>query len=266
MQETGVIVPITLICLHPDCSTTLRSDNKGGLCAKHKIWKPSEKYCCHHHCVAHLRSDNDSGFCREHRQFYFTEASFNMSTAESGPPKQLKWPMVLCSYCNVSPVNAFMNEKRKCQQCSKVSKTNNNSNSRKRQRDEYVPFSFADGCKRAFRGSSSVDGQVISAEKAVNGAILMDYIPIAMHLQSVRSVSSPVMDPFAMVTQSFINDMHAASISFDTKHGPGTQLQVTLQLPEEEERPCNVLGAGLRQDKKGVRCFPTRQDKTGQDQ
>ncbi|KAI9021715.1 hypothetical protein CLU79DRAFT_719390 [Phycomyces nitens] len=30
---------------------------------------------------------------------------------------------------------------------------------RKRQRDEYVPFLFADECKRAFKGSSSVDGQ-----------------------------------------------------------------------------------------------------------
>ncbi|KAG1460282.1 hypothetical protein G6F56_005987 [Rhizopus delemar] len=42
----------------------------------------------------------------------------------------------------------------------------------------------------------------------------------AMHLQRDKSVSSPVMDSFAMVTQSFINDMHAA---------------VILQLPEEEE-------------------------------
>ncbi|CEG70124.1 hypothetical protein RMATCC62417_06073 [Rhizopus microsporus] len=56
-----------------------------------------------------------------------------------------------------------------------------------------------------------------------------------MHLQRDKSVSSPVMDSFAMVTQSFINDMHAAGMSFDTKHNPGTQLQVILQLPEEEE-------------------------------
>lgn len=152
-------MPITLICLHPDCSTTLGSDNKGGLCPKHKPWKPSGKHCRHGNCGANLRSDNDYGFCREHRHFYFTEASSTVSTSESSPPKQLTWPMVLCSYCNASLVNALMNEKRKCQKCSKVAKTNNNNNSRKRQRDEYVPFSFADGCKRAFRGSSSVDGQ-----------------------------------------------------------------------------------------------------------
>ncbi|ORY93110.1 hypothetical protein BCR43DRAFT_364969 [Syncephalastrum racemosum] len=42
------------------------------------------------------------------------------------------------------------------------------------------------------------------------------------------------MDSFTMVTQSFVNNMHEAGISFDTKQNQGAVFQVSLQLPEED--------------------------------
>lgn len=72
-------------------------------------------------------------------------------------------------------------------------------------------------------------------DKAENGAKLMDLIPVRMHIQ--KDFAAATTDPFGFFTQSCINDMHNADVVFDTKQHQGTILQVTLQLPEEEERP-----------------------------
>lgn len=70
-----------------------------------------------------------SGFCKKHSNLSSSKklstSSSQPGSSKSIPTKQLIWPMVLCSYCNVLSVNALMNEKRKCQSCSKA---NNNRN------------------------------------------------------------------------------------------------------------------------------------------
>ncbi|KAI8377786.1 uncharacterized protein BYT42DRAFT_571690 [Radiomyces spectabilis] len=73
--------------------------------------------------------------------------------------------------------------------------------------------------------------KAFSADKAINGVILMDYIPMAMHLQRDKSVSCPVIESFAVVTHDPINDMHAAGVSFGTKQDPDTRHQVNLAAP-----------------------------------
>ncbi|KAG2206708.1 hypothetical protein INT47_003650 [Mucor saturninus] len=118
-------------------------------------------------------------------------------------PQQSTWTTVPCSYCDTAPVNTLLNEKRKYQTCSKGTKANKYSNGKKRQLDEYVPFSFADGS--------------FSPIKAINSAILMDYIPMTIHIQNDKSTTSPAFDLFTMVTQSFINNMHTAGVLFPWK-------------------------------------------------
>lgn len=115
------------VCNHSVCSTSLRPANKSCFCSKHR--NISGQQCSHDNCIAKIRKDNKSGFCKKHSSLSSSKESSASSSqpgsSNSIPTKQLIWPMVLCSYCNVLPVNALMNEKRKCQSCSKA---NNNKN------------------------------------------------------------------------------------------------------------------------------------------
>ncbi|KAI7880280.1 uncharacterized protein EV154DRAFT_524081 [Mucor mucedo] len=80
-----------------------------------------------------------------------------------------------------------------------------------------------------------MDGLAFSPDKAINGDILMDYIPMKIHIKNDKLTTSPTPDSFTMVTQSFINNMHSAGVLFSTRQNQGTPLEVTFQLPEEEE-------------------------------
>ncbi|KAI9022762.1 hypothetical protein CLU79DRAFT_750614 [Phycomyces nitens] len=116
------------VCSHSVCSTSLGPAKKSGFCSKHK--NISDQQCSHDNCIAKIRKDNKSGFCKKKHSNLSSSKELSTSSSQPGssksiPTKQLIWPMVLCSYCNVLPVNALMNEKRKCQSCSKA---NNNRN------------------------------------------------------------------------------------------------------------------------------------------
>lgn len=58
---------------------------------------------------------------------------------------------------------------------------------------------------------------------------------MVIHVQNDKSTTSPASDSFTIVTQSFINNMHTAGVLFSTRENQGTPLEVTFQLPEEEE-------------------------------
>ncbi|ORX51284.1 hypothetical protein DM01DRAFT_128463 [Hesseltinella vesiculosa] len=146
------------VCSHSNCTKTIRIDNTTGYCKLHNrisrnervnSQDASEQMCTYDGCDKPLRLDNKSGYCYSHRGTNLArEPGTDLTNSTMDPPEQVKWPMILCSYCNEIPVNALTNEKRRCQNCSKTLKASGEGI--KRQTGDIAPFSFETGANHAF--------------------------------------------------------------------------------------------------------------------